>query len=411
MIDTVIVGAGPYGLSIAAHCRGRGITCRIFGKTMDTWTSHMPKGMHLKSDGFASNLSDPQGQLTLEKFCKEKGIEYGHTGIPVRLETFCSYGETFKQRLLSDIDERMVHGVERMPDGFQVTLEDGETVKARRVVLAIGITHYQYVPEALVGLPSEMLSHSYFSGDLESLRGKDVVVIGAGSSATDTAGLLKQAGANVTLVARRRQLIFHTNSMGKKRSLWQRIRKPSSGLGPGMRSRLFCDYPWAFRFLPEGKRLKIVRNYLGPAGGWFARDLVIGKVPLMLGHTIESASVRDGKAQLILRKPDGTTCEVLADKVIAATGYKAETERLEFLSPELRSQIKTTGGFPVLSQSFESSVPDLYFAGVSAAGMFGPVMRFAFGARYTAGRISKALAKAASRERVVAPATSVVLTK
>jgi cation diffusion facilitator CzcD-associated flavoprotein CzcO len=58
MIETAIIGAGPYGLSIAAHFRSRGISFRVFGRPMDSWLRHMPKGMHLKSDGFASNLSD-----------------------------------------------------------------------------------------------------------------------------------------------------------------------------------------------------------------------------------------------------------------------------------------------------------------------------------------------------------------
>src|ERR1700735_460152 len=92
MLNTAIIGAGPYGLSIAAHLRSRGITFRIFGRPMDSWRAHMPKGMQLKSDGFASNISDPDDQFTLEKFCAQEGIEYSHTGIPVRLDTFTRYG-------------------------------------------------------------------------------------------------------------------------------------------------------------------------------------------------------------------------------------------------------------------------------------------------------------------------------
>jgi len=47
MIETAIIGAGPYGLSIAAHLRTRGISFRIFGRPMDSWVGHMPKGMML----------------------------------------------------------------------------------------------------------------------------------------------------------------------------------------------------------------------------------------------------------------------------------------------------------------------------------------------------------------------------
>src|ERR1700722_1558411 len=58
-IDVAILGAGPYGLSVASHLRARGIDFRIFGRPMQSWRAHMPIGMHLKSEGFATNLSDP----------------------------------------------------------------------------------------------------------------------------------------------------------------------------------------------------------------------------------------------------------------------------------------------------------------------------------------------------------------
>ncbi len=60
-----IIGAGPYGLSIAAHLRSLGVDYRIFGRPLDTWRRQMPAGMMLKSDGFASNLSAPAGEGTL----------------------------------------------------------------------------------------------------------------------------------------------------------------------------------------------------------------------------------------------------------------------------------------------------------------------------------------------------------
>jgi cation diffusion facilitator CzcD-associated flavoprotein CzcO len=61
----VIVGAGPYGLSVAAHLRRHGLPFRIFGSPMQqSWRSNMPAGMFLKSEGRASSLSDPAGSYT-----------------------------------------------------------------------------------------------------------------------------------------------------------------------------------------------------------------------------------------------------------------------------------------------------------------------------------------------------------
>src|ERR1035438_10793829 len=145
MISTAIIGAGPYGLSIAAHFRRRGIPVRIFGRPMDSWLNHMPKGMKLKSDGFASNIYDPENAFTLGQFCAERGIEYADSGVPVTLETFVAYGLAFKERMLPEFEDKQVVSLDRAPEGFVLGLDNGETVTARQVILAVGITHFEYV--------------------------------------------------------------------------------------------------------------------------------------------------------------------------------------------------------------------------------------------------------------------------
>src|SRR5271155_4405720 len=219
MLNTAIIGAGPYGLSVAAHFRRRGIPFRIFGRPMDSWLAHMPKGMMLKSDGFASNIYDPENAFTLGQFCAERGIEYADTGVPVRLETFAAYGLAFRDRMVPELEDKLVVGVDRLPDGFLLQLDDGETVQARSVVLAVGITHFEYVPENLAHLPAEFLSHSARHYEVEPFRGRNVVVIGGGASALDLAGLLHEAGADVQLVSRRPKVVFHNKPTGQAPSL------------------------------------------------------------------------------------------------------------------------------------------------------------------------------------------------
>jgi thioredoxin reductase len=398
MLETAILGAGPYGLSIAAHFRRRGISFRIFGRLMDSWRTHMPKGMCLKSDGFASNIYDPDGDFTLRHFCAEQGIEYSDAGLPVRLDTFSAYGLAFKERKVPELEDKLVTGLDRLPNGFRLTLDNGEIFSAHRVVLAVGITHFEHLPSDLANLPPEFLSHSFRHHDLEPFRGRDVVVIGGGSSATDLAGLLHEAGSDVQLISRRTELKFHGRPQPGQPGLWQSIKRPQSGIGPGWRLRFCADAPMVFHHLPESLRLEAVRRILGPSGGWFAKDKVIGKVPLLLGYTPQRAEVQNGRVKLHLRAADGSEREVLTEHVIAATGYKVDLDRLRFLSPELRSKLELVNGSPALSSSFESSMPGLYFAGLTAANSFGPVMRFAFGAGFAARTLTRAVSKSLARQ-------------
>ena len=207
--EVAIVGAGPYGLSIAAHLRVADVKFRIFGRPMQTWLEQMPDGMLLKADGFASNLADPASVFTLKYFCESAGIPYDERRIPIRLETFRAYGLAFQQRMIPEVEDTQVVKIERDAAGFRLNLSDGRHATAQNVVLAVGVSHFQVVPPILEHLPAELLTHSLAHKNVERFRGRDVTVIGAGASAIDLAVLLKDAGANVALVARRSALRFN----------------------------------------------------------------------------------------------------------------------------------------------------------------------------------------------------------
>ncbi len=409
MIEVAIVGAGPYGLSTAAHLRNHGIPFRVFGRAMDSWKDHMPAGMMLKSDGFASNIYDPEKRFTLKQFCADRNIPYADMGLPVTLDTFSKYGVAFRDRMVPELEDKMVTSIERRGDHFALTLDDGEQFEARKVVLAVGITHFAHIPETLRHLPAELLSHSYSQADPSKFTNRSVVVVGTGSSAIDMAGLLRDNDADVQLVARGTALRFHTGPGANKkpRSLWKRLRHPDSGLGPGLRTRFYSDLPGLFHYVPESLRLKVVHRTLGPSAGWFMRDKVMGRVPLVLGHRIEGAEVQNGKVLLKLRSLDGAPREVTTGFVIAATGYKPRIERLNFLAADIQSKIKNINNTPILNSNFESSVPGLYFIGLSAANSFGPVMRFAFGAGFAAETITSAMLKSFKRNPAAVPVRNV----
>jgi thioredoxin reductase len=389
--EVAIIGAGPYGLSIAAHLRGAGIPFSIFGRPMENWAEHMPAGMHLKSDGFASHLYDPKREYTLKQHCALHNIGYADLGIPVSLELFVNYGVAFQKKLVSSLQEVRVTKVRRTHGVFELELANGEHLRAKRVVIATGLNDVEYIPEVLKALPAALRSHSAEITDVTVFRGKQIAVLGAGASATDVAGLAQQAGASVTIVSRE-ALIFHNPPSSKPRSLWQRIKAPNLGLGPNLRSSLCVALPDVFRLLPVHRRVGIVRRHLGPAGGWFIRDLVVGKVAQLRG-SIQRAEVRGEQVGLTIQSADGKTTDLLVDHVVAGTGYRYEVAKAPFLDEKIKATVTVEEGYPALTRNFESSVPGLYFVGLPAANTFGPVQRFALGARFAASRITSHLVR------------------
>src|SRR5665213_2742540 len=158
--DIVVIGAGPYGLSLAAHMRNGGKSVRIFGSPMDSWAHHMPQGMHLKSEGFASDLYDPQAELTLKAYCATRNIPYADIGLPVAIETFIAYGLEFQRRFVPELENAQVTALTQSAGGFELITSRGETLRARRVVLATGIVNFAYLPPVLAAIAGPQVSHS-----------------------------------------------------------------------------------------------------------------------------------------------------------------------------------------------------------------------------------------------------------
>lgn len=389
--DITIVGAGPFGLSIAAHLRERGLDFRIIGSPMQSWLTRMPKGMLLKSEGFASTLYDPGRTFTLQRFCRDQGIPYQEVGLPVPLETFSSYGMAFQKRLVPDLEDEHLAALSPCGAGFELRMESGKTFKSRKVVLAVGIDNFRNMPKSIAHLPQEMASHSAEHRDLEKFRGRGVAVLGSGASAIDIAVLLHEAQAEVQLIVRKQKINFG-GEQPPSRPFLRRLREPISGIGPGWKNRILTDVPWLYRYLPDHLRIRIAKRFLGPSGGWFMKDRA-ERVPLLLGYELQEAAASNGRVQLRLRAADGSRREVSVDHIIAATGYKPDVRRLAFLSPDILDRLRLIGDAPRLSGHFESSVPGLYFVGPIAATTFGPLMRFAVGADFTSGRISAHLAR------------------
>ncbi|MWA07131.1 SidA/IucD/PvdA family monooxygenase [Actinomadura sp. LD22] len=383
--DAVIVGAGPYGLSTAAHLQNLGLGVRIIGTPMEYWATSMPEGMYLKSEPFASDLGAPQDGLRFTDRHPEWRL-----GQPIPLDTFVAYGRWFAEQTVPGVEPGEVVKVARGgPSEYQVSLATGEVIAARAVVVAVGVGPFAHIPAELSGMPSWLVSHSGDHRDLSLFAGKDVAVVGAGQSALETAVLLADAGAHPHVIARRGELDW--NAVPKEhRTLGERLREgPRSGLGTGYRTWVWAERPGVVRYLPERTRLRLVRETLPPAGAWWLRDRLDERIRVSTGRRLVKAAEQDDVIAVTTVDRTGRRLVVEAEHVIAATGFVPEVGRLELLSPELRVRVDSRLGAPVLSAHFESSMPGLYFAGLAAAPTFGPVMRFVHGAGFAARRIAR----------------------
>ena len=395
-----VIGAGPYGLSLSAHLAARGCMPALFGRPMDSWRFGTPPGMRLKSEGFASSLSDPDGELTLKSFCRSAGLAYADINLPTPVGTFIAYGEAFQKRFAPQLDTRLARQIRKIPRGFEIELEDGTSVTAAQCAIATGLQGFEYVPEALRPLSRERLAHTAKLHDYSVFAGARILVVGAGASATNAAGELLREGADVTLACRDSQLRFYPG--GDQRGLKDALTAPMSPIGPGWGKWAASHFPGVFRSLPERVRVKIVDSTLGPAPAWYVREEIEGKIAVLAGQTITAARETTDGVEIEMTDREGVRSTPVFDYVIAGTGYRVDVDRLRFLSPALRTGLARVGGAPKLSRSFETSISGLYFLGVTAAYQFGPALRFVCGAEYASRCASAAMVAAMSSRTVEA---------
>jgi len=403
-VENAIVGAGPYGLSIAAHFRAAGIESLVIGQPMASWQNNMPARMILKSEPFASNLSDPQRRYTLERFYAARGTAYRPIGNPLSIADFLDYARWFQRQTRIEAVDATLTGLRQVDNRFELALGDGDVISARHVILATGYLPFRRMPAVLDRLPSELVSHSSKHRNLAQFAGKDVTIVGCGQSGLELAAMLHEAGVNVRLLARADRVAWGSDP-NRSRSTLRRLAYPDAGIGPGWRSLIVSELPKAFRRLPLWARHDYVAKSWGPAGAWWLEERARDRFPILTSHTIAHAVERGGKLVLAVQSPEKTVT-IETDHVIAATGYRVDLDRIQYLSPGLRAKIRTYEGAPILDRVLQSSIAGLHFAGVTGAQSFGPVMRFVYGAKHAAAFLAAHLRRDFTRPSTAADAAA-----
>ena len=382
--DVAIIGAGPYGLAVAAHLRAADVAIRVFGEPMSFWRRNMPAGMKLRSPWIATHIADPRNRHLLDDYFREAGLPIPDL-LPV--ENFIDYGTWFQERVAPDLDSRAVVQVTASDGGFRIALADGESFFAKRVVMATGLLNHEHRPEQFDGLPRALVSHSCEHTDSARFRGRHVAVIGRGQSACESAALLHEAGANVELICRG-NLLWNADP-GQRSLLRKAVRSllgnaliPPSQVGPFPLNWL-VEAPGIIHRFTEQSRDRLNERCLAATAVLWLRSR-LRDVPVNEGQRILDAR-QDGD-RIAMTLDNGTR---RYDHVLLATGYRIDVDKMTILEPRLRERIARHGSLPMLSAGFESTVAGLHFVGSAAVASFGPLLRFIAGAGFAARRITR----------------------
>jgi pyridine nucleotide-disulfide oxidoreductase len=395
--DVAIIGAGPYGLSAAAYLRTvKGLDVYSFGEPMSFWERNMPTGMLLRSGWAATHIADPNRSLTLDEYRASSGKNFSS---PVPLDRFIDYGHWYQRQSIPEPDQRKIVRVESDAKGFRLIPEKSEVVVATRLVIAAGIGSFAWVPAQFAGLPNSLASHASEHRPFRCYSGKRVLVVGGGQSALESAALLYENGAEVQIVARARQIRWLGGLVS---------RTIQHGLGPTISKLLYAPTDVG----PAGicqivARPDLVRRFPRPVQDWFrersirpagAQWLVarLRNVPMKLGRCVVSATHSSGRVRVKL--DDGS--ESTVDHVLLGTGYRVDVSKYDFLAPHLARSISRCGGYPRLSEGFETSVPRLHILGAPAVWSFGPLMQFVVGTHYTSRSLLRYIAGKAVGQRL-----------
>jgi thioredoxin reductase len=380
-VNFLIVGAGPFGLSMAAYAKHQNLDYLVIGNPMSFWKKNMPKGMFLRS-GRDWHLC-PEGIYTIDKYLETKQLKPEDVE-PLSLDFYLSYTEWFQEQTKVQIQESLVQRLDHSNNQFVATLDDGQTITANNVLLAIGFRYFKNVPTELAEIiPSKCFSHTCDLVNFDSLKGKRCLIIGGRQSAYEWAALINENGAAAIHISHRHEIPKFTESDWA----WVRPMMDTMTKNPG----------W-FQNLEKKKRKDIEQRF------WAEGRL---KLEPWLGPRIKRENVKIWPSSRVVACKELPTGEVevtldvgerlTVDHIILATGYKVNMENVPFLAAgNVLSKLKIQEGSPVLDENFQSNIPGLFITSMAATRDFGNFFAFTVSAVASARIIGKAINESTS---------------
>lgn len=380
--ELLVIGAGPFGLSLAAYAGQHGIGYTLVGRPMEFWQEHMPRGMYLRSA--CDWHLDPGNRSTIEQFLARQGQTPADVE-PLSLSLYLAYAAWFQQeqqlRALPLYVERLDYHTDE-PYRYQASLEDGSVIAARNVAVAVGFNYFRHFPDDLLRLlPAGRFAHTCDLVDLDSMRGKRCLILGGRQSAFEWAALLHEAGAAAVHLSHRHP----SPAFAEADWSWVNPIVVSIASDPGWFRHLSSEEQAAVshRLWAEG-RLKVEP--------WLATRVQQPTIALWPETRLVACEPQPG-GELIAQLDNGE--RLVIDQVILATGYKVAIDQVPFLAAgNIARLLATRNGFPVLDEQFQTNLPGLFITSMAANQEFGPFFGFTIAARTSASLIGGAVAAA-----------------
>ncbi len=378
--ELLIVGAGPFGLSLAAYCAQHGLDYTLVGKPMEFWQSHMPQGMYLRSA--CDWHLDPANVATIERFVALQGRTPADVE-PLCLQFYLNYAKWFQeqQRIapLPVYVDRLDH-VDGETYRYHATLEDGRVLRARHVALAVGFKYFKHLPADLMAiLPEGRFSHTCDLVAFDALARKCCLIVGGRQSAFEWAALLHEAGAAAV------HLSYRHGSPAFAAADWSWVAPIVDAIAQ--------DPGW-FRRLPEPEQAAVVQRLWAEGRlklePWLAARVQQSGISLWPRTQIVACDVKPG-GELVAHLDSGE--RLLIDHIILATGYKVDLRKIPFVAKgNVAAMLSTHNGYPVLDERFQTNLPGLFMTSMAANQDFGPFFGFTVSTRTSAKLIGAAVA-------------------
>ena len=356
--DFLIIGAGPFGLSMSAYCKHNNIPHLIVGKTMDFWKSNMPAGMKLRS-GFDWHL-DPTGTDTFEEYMEASGLlpEDYH---PIPIELYLDYTTWFVNQkginpletLVSDLDYDEKTGL------FVAKLQNGEEIFSKNVLIAIGFKYFKNIPSEFTEIfPEGSFTHTADITSFENFKSKRCLIIGGRMSAFESAALLYEVGCPEVYISYRHDTPEFTESA------WNWVIP--------LLNKMLEDPNW-YRELNPIEKEEIGKNFYREGRlkmePWLTPRIEKDTIFLLpKTEVVNSRAISDEGLQINLKNGE----QITVDHIIMATGFKVDMNNIPFLnSGGILEKLNIKNGYPELDINLQTNIPGLYVTSMAATQDFG----------------------------------------